>query len=276
MTASERFAGTVVLVTGGASGIGRATVLRAASEGADVGVLDRNGAAAEALAAELRAAGHRAVAAAADVTDAPAVETAVGAIVADLGPVGVLVNNAGATHAQSFGDMSPALWRADIELNLNGAYFVARAAIPSMLLTGRGAIVNVATVNALTAIAEPAYSAAKAGMLQLTRQLAVEYGPRGIRANAVIPGSIRTPIWDHRLARQPNLLDVLRRWYPVGRVGAPEDVAAVILFLASADAGFVNGASLLVDGGLMAGLPQMTQDILAAAAGSADEVPGAG
>jgi len=267
MTATGRFAGTVMLVTGGASGIGRAAASRAASEGAAVGILDRDGAAAEAFAAELRAGGHRAIAAEADVTDASAVEMAVGVIVAELGPVGVLVNNAAATHAQTFEDMTPALWRTDIELNLNGAYFVSRAAIPSMLIRGGGAIVNVATVNALTAISEPAYSAAKAGMLQLTRQLAVEYGPRGVRANAVIPGSIRTPIWDHRLARQPNLLDVLKRWYPVGRVGAPEDVAAVILFLASAEAGFVNGASLVVDGGLMAGLPQMTQDVLAAASG---------
>jgi NAD(P)-dependent dehydrogenase (short-subunit alcohol dehydrogenase family) len=172
---------------------------------------------------------------------------------------------------QAFDDTDPAIWRGDIELNLSGAFYVTHAALPAMLDRGGGAIVNVATVNALTSISEPAYSAAKAGLLQLTRQLAVEYGPRGIRTNAVIPGSIRTPIWDHRLAKAPQILDVLRRWYPVGRIGEPEDVAAAVLFLASAEAGFINGAELLVDGGLMAGLPQMTRDIMMAQPGdSAD------
>jgi NAD(P)-dependent dehydrogenase (short-subunit alcohol dehydrogenase family) len=149
--------------------------------------------------------------------------------------VSVLVNNAGGVVGQAFDDTDPAIWRGDIELNLSGAFYVTHAALPAMLGRGGGAIVNVATVNALASISEPAYSAAKAGLLQLTRQLAVEYGPRGLRTNAVIPGSIRTPggtrsgasasrrmwpprscswaapIWDHRLAKAPQILDVLRR-----------------------------------------------------------------
>jgi NAD(P)-dependent dehydrogenase (short-subunit alcohol dehydrogenase family) len=262
MSDSGRFTGAVALVTGAASGIGQAIAERIAGEGADVAILDKNGTAAESVAAALRKGRGKAVAIAVDITDATAVAEAVRQAADRLGPISVLVNNAGGVTGQTFEDTDPAIWRADIDLNLNGAFFVTRAALPSMLARRGGAIVNVATVNGLTSIAEPAYSAAKAGLLQFTRQLAVEYGPKGIRANAVVPGSIRTPIWDKRLAKTPDMLDVLRRWYPVGRVGEPGDVAAAVLFLASPEAGFISGAHLLVDGGLMAGLPQMTRDIL--------------
>ena len=263
MSDSQRFEGAVALVTGGASGIGRAIAERIAREGADVAILDRNGALAETVVESLRAGGRKSLAITVDITNDAAVAKAVAEAVDALGPISVLVNNAGGVTGQTFEDTDPAIWRADIDLNLNGAFYVTRATMPSML-AGGGVIVNVATVNGLTSISEPAYSAAKAGLLQFTRQLAVEYGPRGVRANAVVPGSIRTPIWDKRLAKAPHILDVLKRWYPVGRVGKPDDVAAAVLFLASAEAGFINGAHLLVDGGLMAGLPQMTRDILLA------------
>ena len=255
-----RFRDRAMLVTGGASGIGRATVERAAAEGAAVIILDRDGDGARRLAAALTGAGQKAVAVAADITDDRQVATAVAEGVEALGTIDLLVNNAGAVSAETFETSDPAGWRADIDLNLTGAWLVTRAALPHLLRRG-GAIVNVATVNALTAVAEPAYSAAKAGLLQLTRQLATEYGPRGVRANAVVPGSIRTPIWDERLAARPRLLDDLAKWYPVGRVGRPEEVAAAILFLASAEAGFVNGASLVVDGGLTVGLGPMMREI---------------
>ncbi len=255
-----RFRDRVMLVTGGASGIGRATVERAAAEGAAVIILDRDGEGAKRLAAALTGAGQKAFAVAANITDDRQVAAAVADGLEALGAIDVLVNNAGAVSAETFEASDPAGWRADIDLNLTGAWLVTRAALPHLLGRG-GAIVNVATVNALTAVAEPAYSAAKAGLLQLTRQLATEYGPRGVRANAVVPGSIRTPIWDQRLQERPGLLDGLVKWYPVGRVGRPEEVAAAILFLASDEAGFINGASLVVDGGLTAGLGPMMRDI---------------
>ncbi|MEZ5863847.1 MAG: SDR family oxidoreductase [Geminicoccaceae bacterium] len=126
---------------------------------------------------------------------------------------------------------------------------------------GRGAIVSVASVNALSALANPAYSAAKAGLLALTRQIAVEYGPRGIRANAVSPGTIHTdhPSWQARVARDPDVFEKLARWYPVGRVGRPDDIAAAIAYLAADEASFVNGTNLVVDGGLLAGSAQMIE-----------------
>ena len=249
-----------MLVTGGASGIGRATVERAVAEGAAVAILDRNGDAAMAVAASLEAAGHRVVAVVADITQEAEVAQAIGKATGTLGPITVLVNNAGGAHVETFEASAPESWRAEIDLNLTGAWLVTRAVLPS-LLEGGGSIVNVATVNALTAVAEPAYSAAKAGLLQLTKQLATEFGPHGIRTNAVVPGSIRTPLWDDRLRDRPDLLDTLRRWYPIGRVGTPEDVAAAILFLASADADFINGAALVVDGGLTVGMGLMMEQI---------------
>jgi NAD(P)-dependent dehydrogenase (short-subunit alcohol dehydrogenase family) len=263
MSRSERFEGRVALVTGGASGIGLAVVERLAREGAAIVILDKNGDAARGVAATMMATGRPAIAFPVDVTDPEAVAAAVAAAIAETGPPTVLVNNAGGPSAATFDDTDPRRWRADLELNLSAAFYVSRAVIPAMLDGGTGgAIVNVATVNALLTIAEPAYSAAKAGLLQLTRQLAVEYGPRGIRANAVLPGSIRTPIWAERLEQRPDMLEKLRRWYPVGRVGEPEDVAAAVAFLASPEAGFINGATLLVDGGLTAGLPLMARDVL--------------
>jgi len=256
-----RFDGKVVLVTGGASGIGRATVERAAAEGASVAILDRNGGAAARLARELTEAGRRVAAFTADITHEDQVGRAVAQAVAQFGSLHVLVNNAGGSSGGTFETTDVASWQADLALNLTGPFLVTRAAVPHLLAT-RGTIVNVATVNALTGLSEPGYSAAKAGLLQMNRQLATEYAPRGVRVNAVVPGSIRTPIWDRRLKDHPNLMDRLTRWYPVGRVGVPDDIAAAILFLASDEAGFINGAALVVDGGLTVGLGQMAKDLL--------------
>jgi NAD(P)-dependent dehydrogenase (short-subunit alcohol dehydrogenase family) len=268
MTSSARFAGGVALVTGGASGIGRAIAERIAREGADVAILDKNGGSAEAVASTVRQGGRKSVPIVVDITDATAVGKAVGEAIAALGPLSVLVNNAGGVVGQTFDDTDPAIWRGDIELNLSGAFYVTRATLPAMPAWERSSASRL-SMRWLRSRSLP--TAPPRLALQLTRQLAVEYGPRGVRTNAVIPGSIRTPIWDHRLAKVPQILDVLRRWYPVGRVGEPEDVAAAVLFLASAEAGFINGAELLVDGGLMAGLPQMTKDIMMArTGGSAD------
>jgi NAD(P)-dependent dehydrogenase (short-subunit alcohol dehydrogenase family) len=129
---------------------------------------------------------------------------------------------------------------------------------------GAGAVVNVGSVNGLLALGNPAYSAAKAGLLSFTQSLATEYGPKGIRANMVSPGTIQTgsPSWQKRLARDPDVFEKLARWYPVGRVGKPTDIAAAIAFLASDEAAFVNGANLVVDGGLTAGLAPMIEELI--------------
>jgi NAD(P)-dependent dehydrogenase (short-subunit alcohol dehydrogenase family) len=259
----NRFESKVALITGGGRGIGRATALRLAGEGAAIAVLDRDGAVAEEAARALRDGGAKALALEADITDEARMRDALGSIGDELGPIDVLVNNATRARKGNLEQTDPADWAAEIEGTLTGAFLVTRCVLPGMVERGRGAIVNVGSVNGLTYLGNPAYSAGKAGLLNLTRALAVEYGPRGIRANMVSPGTVRTgsPNWQKRLAKDPQVFDKLARWYPVGRVGEPQDIAAAIAFLASDEAAFVNGANLVVDGGLTAGMPVMIEDL---------------
>jgi meso-butanediol dehydrogenase / (S,S)-butanediol dehydrogenase / diacetyl reductase len=179
------------------------------------------------------------------------------------GRIDVLVNNAARTAKGNLAQTTPDEWEDEIRGTLTGAFPVSRAVLPHMLARGQGAIVNVGSVNGLLALGNPGYSAAKAGLLNLTKALATEYGRSGIRANMVSPGTVRTghPTWQERLKRDPRVFEKLARWYPVGRVGEPADVAAAIAFLASDEAAFVNGANLVVDGGLTAGLAPMIDEL---------------
>jgi NAD(P)-dependent dehydrogenase (short-subunit alcohol dehydrogenase family) len=176
--------------------------------------------------------------------------------------VDILVNNAAVCDAASFDEISRAAWDRDIAVSLTGSYLMSQAVLPAMRARGGGVIVNVASVNGIGFYGNEAYSAAKAGLLSLTRSLAVGYGKDGIRCNAVVPGTIATPIWQQRVDRDPQILQRLRRWYPLGRVGTPEDVAAAITFLAGPEASWITGVALPVDGGLLAGNGPMTDDIL--------------
>lgn len=259
----SRFHGRTALVTGGGRGIGRATVLRLGREGAAVAVVDLDSEAAHAVVRELAGIGRTGVALTADIgDDASALRVVLDAEKA-LGPLHVLVNNAAHTTRSTLEATAPADWDAELRVTLRGAYLVTRAVLPGMAERGHGAIVSVASVNGLMSFGNPAYSAAKAGLINLMRSVAVEYGPHGIRANAVSPGSVRTehPSWQQRQARDPAIFDKLARWYPVGRIGAPEDIAAAIAFLASDEAAFVSGANLVVDGGLTAGMAPMVREL---------------
>jgi meso-butanediol dehydrogenase/(S,S)-butanediol dehydrogenase/diacetyl reductase len=175
----------------------------------------------------------------------------------------VLVNNAARALKGNLEQTTPEDWASELAGTLSGAFLMTRLVLPGMAERGRGTIVNVGSVNGLLALGNPGYSAAKAGLLNFTKALAIEYGPRGIRANMVSPGTIRTesPSWQKRLARDPEVFEKLARWYPVGRVGRPEDVAAAIAFLAADEAAFVNGANLVVDGGLTAGNGPMIAEL---------------
>ncbi|HEX5077906.1 MAG TPA: glucose 1-dehydrogenase [Geminicoccaceae bacterium] len=260
----KRYDGKIALITGAGRGIGRATALRLASEGACVAVLDRDGAAAEEVAQELRRSETRTLALAADITDLAAVAAAVDQTLATFARIDVLINNAARALKGNLAQTEPEDWQSELDGTLTGAFLVTRAVLPSMLREGRGAIVNIGSVNGLLALGNPGYSAAKAGLLNFTRSLATEYGPKGIRANMVSPGTIQTgsPSWRKRLARDPQVFEKLARWYPVGRVGRPDDIAAAIAFVAADEAAFVNGANLVVDGGLTAGLGPMIEELI--------------
>lgn len=241
-----------VVVTGAGSGIGAAIAQRFGADGADVLVTDIDPAAAERTAAAIA----RARAAELDVTDRAAVRAVLD------GAVDVLVNNAGGAVDVAFEEMSEEAWDRDVDLCLKGTFLCTQAVLPGMVRRGGGVIINVASVNGLAHFGNEAYSAAKAGVLSLTRSVAARYGPHGVRCNAVAPGTIRTATWDERERDRPGVLDRVAGWYPLRRVGTPDDVAAAVAFLASAEAAWITGATLPVDGGLLAGNQRMTDDIL--------------
>ena len=261
----KRFSNRTVLITGGGRGIGRASALRLASEGAFVAVIDRDAEPARAVASEIATLGGTGVALTGDVADDDAAARFVAAAEEALGPLQVLVNNAAHTTRATLAATEPADWDAEFSVTLRAAWAMCRAVLPGMAARGRGSIVNVASVNARISVGNPAYSAAKAGLVSLTRSIALEYGAQGIRCNAVSPGTIRTehPSWQERLRRDPHVFERLARWYAVGRVGRPEEIAACIAFLASDDASFVNGSDLVADGGLTAGILPMIAELTA-------------
>jgi NAD(P)-dependent dehydrogenase (short-subunit alcohol dehydrogenase family) len=251
----------VALITGGGSGIGRATALRFAVEGAAVAVFDRHEDAATAVADEITISRGRAIAVAGDVTELAALQTATQRASEAFGSVSVLVANAAISQGDDILATDEATWDRTVDIVLKGVFLSAKAVLPSMLAAGRGSIVTISSVNGQTGIGEEPYSAAKAGVINLTKNLATRYGPNGIRANCIAPGTVQTPIWQARVDRDPQVFERIARWYPLGRVGQPEDIANAALFLASDEAAWVSGAVLNVDGGLMAGIPHFGTEL---------------
>jgi len=260
-----RFAGRVAVVAGGASGLGRATATRLASEGARVAVVDRDGAGAEATAAGIRAAGDEARAYACDVSRSADVAATAERVESGLGPVDVLANVAGigdTAGLEGIETLDDARWNLVLAVNLSGAFYWCRAVLPGMTERGRGAIVNVSSLAGRSKSANGglAYTASKAGLLGLTRHLAFDYGPRGVRVNAICPGGVDTPMLRAggvRKARSSEEAEARAAriaaygWFmPIKRISTPDEQAAAIAFLASDDASYVNGVSLDVNGGL--------------------------
>lgn len=175
----------------------------------------------------------------------------------------ILINNAMVCSPDSMERMDQSRWDRDLAVNLTGAFSCTQAVIPPIRAAGGGAIVNVASVSAVQHFGNSAYSAAKAGLLSRTRSTALSFATDGIRANAVLPGTIRTPKWDSRVQNDDALMERVARWYPLRRVGTTDDVAHAVLFLASAQAAWISGVALPVDGGLLAGNLPMTAEILA-------------
>jgi meso-butanediol dehydrogenase / (S,S)-butanediol dehydrogenase / diacetyl reductase len=249
-----RLEGKVAVVTGGGTGIGAAVARRFAAEGASVVVTGRRPEPIEEIAREING-----VALAGDASDVAHVEAVVATTVERFGGLDVVVANAGTGFGGAAGDVTDERWNRTIAVNLTGEFLIVRAALP-FLLDRRGSIVLVSSVSAFVSSPESAaYVASKAGLIGLARSLAVDYGPSGVRANAVCPGWVRTPMGDRSMddlarARGISLDDAYRlatENIPLRRPAQPDEVAACCLFLASDEASYVTGTTLVVDGGTM-------------------------
>lgn len=257
----KRLNGKIALITGAASGIGKASALRFAAEGAVVYANDLKDEALAPVIAQIRDSGGEAVACAADVTDAAAVQAMVDRVVSERGRIDVLFNNAGGDQPSPTADVSVERYRAVIALNLDSVFYGVKAALPAMIEQGGGVILTTSSgagLNAVDGLA--AYGAAKAGAANLMRSIATEYGKHGIRANTISPGPMDTPPFRAFTSTLPGGLVAYAKQVPAGKLGTPEDIAAAAAFLASDDAAFISGVVLPVDGAVHAKLatPQLT------------------
>jgi 3-oxoacyl-[acyl-carrier protein] reductase len=246
-------AGKVAVVTGAARGIGARTAVRLAHDGADVAVVDINEEATQAVVAEITALGRRAIGVACDVSDEASVTAAAERVAAELGPIGILVNNAGVLRDNLLFKMSASDWDTVLAVHLRGAFLWSRAAQAQMVPNRWGKIVNLSSTSALGNRGQANYAAAKAGMQGFTKSLALELGPFGINVNAVAPGFIVTEMTRATAERTgvdfEQMQQAAAEQIPLRRVGRPEDIANVVAFLAGEGSSFVSGQVIYVAGG---------------------------
>jgi NAD(P)-dependent dehydrogenase (short-subunit alcohol dehydrogenase family) len=252
----DRFQGKSVVVTGGSHGIGRASALRFAAEGARVAVLDVRAEEGEQVAAECSLVGGEGRYYHCDVTDPDGVAEAVRCVVADLSTIDVLHANAGRLRAGTVLETDFGEWSRILSVNVTGMYLIARATVPVMQQAGGGAIVTTGSISGL--FGEPAltaYTASKAAVVNMTRSLAVDFADSGIRVNCVCPGWVDTgfndPQFEHDQMTAQDIAALIDRTVPMRRQGEPAEMAAAVAFLASADASYITGQTLVVDGGLL-------------------------
>ncbi len=240
----------IAIVTGAGRGIGKAIAFRFAEEGAKVVVDDVNEVIGTETVSTITDAGGEALFVNADVSNAADAEKLTTKAVNVYGTVDVLVNNAICSTA----DVLNNNWEANLAVALQGTSHCSNAVIPIMQQGGGGSIVNIASVNGLIGLQGiHAYSAAKGGVIALTRSIAVAHGKDNIRINCICPGTVQTEVWEPMIERNPRILDEITPWYPLGRIGKPVDIANAALFLASDEASFATGAVFVIDGGLTAG-----------------------
>ncbi len=253
---SDRLKGEVIAITGGGAGIGLAVAAAALREGAKVVLIDLDAKLAEASAKALSPNNGSAWGFGADVTKAADVEAAMAAASAAAGPVTGLVNNAGIAGFGSVHEADPAAWDRIMSVNVTGTFLASKAVLPAMIARGKGAIVNFGSVAGVVGIPTmAAYCAAKGAIVNLTRQMAADYAAKGVRVNAVSPGTVASTGMGQQLLGSDTSPEVQARRlakYPMGRFGEPEDIAKAVIFLLSDEASFVTGANVAVDGGMTA------------------------
>jgi meso-butanediol dehydrogenase/(S,S)-butanediol dehydrogenase/diacetyl reductase len=253
--ANQRFSDRVAYITGAASGVGRATAQQLASEGAGVLAVDLNEAGLQETVQSIRKEGGVAEGVAGNVADSKSVGDSVAAAIAAFGRLDVLVNAAGAGRTLRFEELDEDEWHRVIDVNLTGAFRTMKAAIPHLLAHPGGNIVNVASIAAMRGQAYNAhYCASKAGLLNLTRSVAVEFASRGLRANCICPGGIKTPFIRNFIPRDDFEKNIVAYYSPPipHQLCEPADVARLIAFVASEEAKYMNGAALVSDGGTLA------------------------
>ncbi|HEY7633238.1 MAG TPA: SDR family NAD(P)-dependent oxidoreductase [Thermoleophilaceae bacterium] len=265
MTAAPEFrarlANKRIVVTGAGSGIGRASSIRLAAEGAQVLVSDRDGHAAERVAEEIRAAGGQAVSAVLDIT-AEALETELTRLLDEHlgGGLDVLVNNAGVGAAGNILETSDEDWRRVFTVNVDGTFRCTRAVLPRMLEQGSGSVVNMASVAGIAGLTNRyAYCASKGAVVSMTRAMALDYAGTGVRVNCICPGTVHTPWVESFAAQAPDrdaFVTEMNARQPIGRMGNAEEIAGAVAYLASDDSEFMTGSALVIDGGLTAGVPR--------------------
>ncbi|CAB4590719.1 unannotated protein [freshwater metagenome] len=253
---SDRVAGRVAIVTGAASGIGEASAIRLAEEGASVICADLNAEGAEQTAQAIVAKGGTAIGYTIDISDSTQCDAIVAKAVSTYGAIDILVNNAGVNLPGVFHEVTNATIERTLSVNVMGAMYLTRAALPHMLKNSRGSIVNMSSVNGL--VSEPflsVYSASKGAIVMFTRGIALDYAKTGIRCNAICPGWVDTPI-NHAHAKMLGGLDhvykTIDSFQPIGRPGTPREIANLVLFLASDEASFMTGSIVSADGGMTA------------------------
>jgi len=253
-----RLDGKVAVVTGAGSGIGRAAAALFAREGAAVAIMDLSGSAGKETADEITGSGAPALAICADVSDPGQVDGAFAEVLREFGQLDVLYNNAGVNSAGSVLDATDDDWERAFAVNARGTFLCSRAAARPMTQAGRGSIINQGSVAAMVGVANFAsYCASKGAVVALTRSMAVDLSPRGVRVNVICPGTVYTPLMKPMLTARgggdlAKGLAMTTAKYPVGRLGTPEDIAAVALFLASDESAFVTGSVIAADGGMTA------------------------
>lgn len=243
----------VTLITGGASGIGAETARVFAREGALLAIADVNSQAADEMVAEIKDSGGQSIAVEVDVTDSAQVAAAIAECVKAYGKLDILFNSAGIVIEGDVTDLAEDDWDKVMDVNVKGTFLMCKHAIPEMIRNGGGVIVNVGSIQSFSANSVSCvYTASKAAILTLTRNIAVKYADRNIRANTVCPGDCETPLMAALFEQNDGMRERITAKYPMGRMAQPADIANAVLFLASDEASFATGTELTIDGGFLA------------------------